>query len=179
MRKLTSSIALHAMRHRRMARALFAVILLGLNACGCDHYEWRAASATAQISAPGAEVVQTVGISVEEYRSPDFKAVYFSVGGSTLRWHVRGFRLLEAQGEGRVLYDIPLETPGPDPDDAGHGHLVNVDPEIGSWEQFLVLLETSGVLIELTTDVPGMELVRVPVRAENAREWIRSECPSD
>ena len=78
-----------------------------------------------------------------------------------------------------MLFDIPLDTPGPDPNEAGSGQVVNTDPEAGTWERFLILLETGGVMIELTTDVPGLELVRLPIRAENAREWIQSDCPSD
>lgn len=164
-------------------RALFllaAVALGSATGCNdCDHFERRGADVRVRLSAPGAEIEQFVGLSVEEIASLGFKSVRFSVSGSNLRWHVRGFRLLESTGERRVFFDIPLETPGPDPNEAGWGQASGDDLQIGTWEQFLVLLETHGVAMELTTDVAGMEKLLLPVNAQNAMQWIRSPCPTD
>ena len=153
---------------------------LGTVACAdCDHFESRGADVRVQLSPPDAEVEQFFGISVEEIRGLDFRMVRYSVSGSNLRWHVRGVKLLESTGERRLLFDFVPETPGPDPDDAGHGQASDTDLKVGTWEQFLVLLETHGVVAELTTDVEGMERLYLPMNAPNATEWIRAPCPTD
>jgi len=155
-------------------------LLLGVASCAdCDHFESRGADIRVRLSPPDAEVEQYFGISVEEIRSLGFRSVRFAVSGANLRWHVRGVRLLESNGDGRVLFDILLETPGPDPNEAGWGQASDTDQVTGTWEQFLVLLETNGVVAELTTDVPGMERLLLPMRAPNATDWIRAPCPTD
>ena len=163
-------------------RQFLAGLLLMLGTAGCfdcDHLESRGADVRVRISAPDAEIEQWVGFSVQEIASLDFRSVRFAVSGSNLRWHVRGFRLLESTGDKRVLFDILLETPGPDPNSAAYGQASGDELQVGSWEQFLVLLETHGVAMELTTDVPGMEKLLYPVNAPNATDWFRSPCPTD
>lgn len=160
-------------------RGVLAALLIGAAGCGCDHIEYRGADIRVKISPPGAEIEQYVGFSVEEIASLDYRSVRFGVSGSNLRWHVRGFRLLESTGKKRVLFDIPLETPGADPNAAGGGHATGDDLKVGTWEQFLVLLETHGVAMELSTDVTGMERLLLPVNAENATDWSRSPCYAD
>ena len=114
---------------------------------------------------------------MSEVRSPTFKSVGFVVTGSDVRWHVRGVRLVESTGEGRVLYNIPLGMPSTDVSEAESGQLINTDPDVGTWQHFLVLLETNGVVVELTTDVAGVERVLRPIRAENATDWFSPPCP--
>jgi hypothetical protein len=156
------------------------LLLLGTAGCfDCDHVESRGADVRVRLSPPGAEIEQWAGFSVQETRGLDYKSVRFAVSGSNLRWHVRGFRLLESTGEKRVLFDILLSTPSTDPNSAGNGQASGDELQVGTWEQFLVLLETHGVAMELTTDVPGMEKLLIPVNAENATDWFRSPCYTD
>ena len=164
---------------RPTLRGAITVLLLGVAACDCDHVQTRGATVSVRLSAPGAEVEQYFGLSVEEFGGLDSRFVRFGVSGADLRWHVRGVRLLEAAGEGRVLFDIPAGMPGPDADDAGGGQASDADLRVGTWEQFLVLLETHGVAVELTTDVDGMERLLFPINAPDATEWISHPCPSD
>ena len=180
--RMLAPVAGHPCGYRRSVRRLLLsmIALLGMSGCNdCDHFESRGVDFRVQLSPPGAEIEQWAGFSVQEIASLDFKSVRFSVSGSNLRWHVRGFRLLESTGEKRVLFDILLETPGPDPNSAAYGQATGDELQVGTWEQFLVLLETHGVAMELVTDVPGMEQLLFPVNVENATEWIRSPCPTD
>jgi len=158
------------------------MLLLGLGVTGCldcEHYESRGGSTQVRLPAPGAEAEQFFALSVEEFRGAQWKGVGFSVSGASLRWHVRRVRLLESAGEKPELFDILLDTPGADPDEAAHGQASAAELKTGTWERFLMLVESHGVEVELTTDVPGMERVLLPVNVPNASDWQTSPCRAD
>lgn len=154
--------------------------LIGSAACvDCADFESRGAEMRAQISPPGAPIEQVIGVGVSEIRNLGFRSVGFGISGSDLRWHVRGVRLVESAGGGRLLYDIPVEIPGANPNEAAWGRVTDTDPAVGTWGHFLALLESNGVVVEITTDVVGMETIRRAIRGPNATDWYTAPCPSD
>lgn len=158
----------------RFARVLLAAIALGANACfPCQDSdtESRGAESRATIISPATLNEQVVAVSVYQSRSPAFNHLLFSVTGVELRWHVRAVRLLEAGPEGRLLFDLPLARPGGDGPEAASGQLSGVEPVTGTFDHFVALLLVSSVVAEITTDIPGMEIIRVPLRLEHGSHW--------
>lgn len=45
-----------------------------------------------------------------------------------------------------------------------------------TFDSFVALMLVNGVVAEITTDVPGMEVIRVPLRLETGSGWQEPRC---
>jgi hypothetical protein len=160
-----------------MAVPVFAVLLFGTAACvDCPDTEYRSAESGASIPVPNTLRTVVVSVTTNQSRSPSSQRVYLSLGSVDLRWHVRGIRLLEAEGQLRLLFDLPVGLPPGDAAGAASVEIRETDPAIGTFDRFFELMMDNGVAVEITTDLPGMELILVPLRLKHGSAWQESSC---
>lgn len=155
---------------------LVAIMLGALGCLDCPDTEYRGAESFALTPPSGTRHEQSISVRVSESRDPSFKTVAFTVEGIDLRWHVRGFTLVESGPEGRVLFDFPIDLPPGNGTAAASGDLTDVDPAHGTFDTFVERMMVNAVVAEIITDLPGMEIIRAPLKLKSGSGWQESSC---
>jgi hypothetical protein len=123
-------------------------------------------------------VIGHVGVYLSEtHGGPDPLVLHAEFSGPAygepgpLLGHVRGARLMTASGE--LLRDFVVE-----PGNTMMFILVQTEfvQDSAEFERLRREFLAGRVLIELTTDLPGLETLRVPLPLQYASDWGRARC---
>jgi hypothetical protein len=166
----------------RIAPALslaLALVTMGCNReCGP---EYRQTSAIADIHDPDQHGVGIVYVFLTEERGErDTRTLSVSFNGpgkqasSPLRGHIDGARLVRTTGE--VLYELEVSD---SPEYAGVIVITRTefDVQASRYESIRQDLIAGAVVVELTTDLPRMEVIRTPLPRAEPSGFMRTQCP--
>lgn len=147
----------------------------------CD-YEYRSVQMAAEVRDSAGNVLGTVEIELGETRSDSFVASLSIAirgprgsGGGRLKGHVEKVRLI-LRG---VPFTIELPTGWPFKlqmrDDIVVPDRIRLAGEAEATAVRATFL-IERALVDLETDIPGMELIRVKLQLENHSDWERPSC---
>ena len=75
-----------------------------------------------------------------------------------------------------MLFDFPIDLPPGNGTAAASGDLTDVDPAHGTFDTFVERMMVNAVVAEIITDLPGMEIIRAPLKLKSGSGWQESSC---
>jgi hypothetical protein len=153
-----------------LAAAIGGCHIFDLDSC---LYEVRSVEVTGQLNQSGAELLfASVNVGEQRDYQPD-KGMLWLIRSAPLLGHVTSATLKDAADESKILYNFPISaTSQTDRISSGYvtqGTGANLDG-------FFEVLSGNRAVIEVKTDVPGKETLRLLPEKVIDQDWTRPKC---
>jgi hypothetical protein len=135
-------------------------------------YELRTVDVTGSLSENGNELLNA-HLNVGEQRDyePD-KSMSWGLRGASLKGHVTSAVFRDAADPAKTLYVFPLSNPSPDFISSGYV----TQNEGASLSGFFGVLAAERGVVDLRTDLPGRDSIRVVLKKNFQQDWYRPKC---